>query len=140
MLADFCGAHAAVEVFEARARLLNARVNMPFPTLSILHLIDQLRDASANATTAADRRRVASEGTPFELLKMNGVVSKEDYDAAPAGEGFTRNVQVIYCLPLVNCCLFMLLQLIVLIGYLDCTDVGAETLQDTGLSSMLHQA
>lgn len=65
VLADFCGAHAAVEVFEARARLLNARVNLPFPTLSILHLIDQIRDASANAVTAADRRRVASEESAF---------------------------------------------------------------------------
>ncbi|KAF8749366.1 hypothetical protein HU200_012703 [Digitaria exilis] len=62
---NFCGAHAAVEVFEARARLLNARVNLPFPTLSILHLIDQIRDASANAVTAADRRRVASEESAF---------------------------------------------------------------------------
>lgn len=34
-ITDYCGAHAAVEAFESRARLLNAKINQPFPTLSI---------------------------------------------------------------------------------------------------------
>lgn len=86
----------AVEAFESRARILNARVNQPFPTLSILHLIDQLRDASAAATTRAARQKARDAETPFEFLRHTGVVTKEDYDAAaPTGQGgFTRNVQV----------------------------------------------
>jgi hypothetical protein len=92
----YCGAHVAVEAFESRARILNAKENQPFPTLSILHLTDQLRDAMAAATTTAARQRVRHEETPFELLRHTGVVTKEDYDAAPAGQGFTRNVQVLH--------------------------------------------
>ncbi|KAG0546444.1 hypothetical protein BDA96_02G448000 [Sorghum bicolor] len=30
-----CGAHVAVEAFESRARILNAKENQPFPTLSL---------------------------------------------------------------------------------------------------------
>ncbi|KAJ1273007.1 hypothetical protein BS78_06G247000 [Paspalum vaginatum] len=80
----YCGAHVAVEAFESRARILNAKENQPFPTL----------DALAAATTAAARQRVRDKEAPFEILRHTGVVSKEDYDAAaPNGQGFTRNVQ-----------------------------------------------
>jgi hypothetical protein len=71
----YCGAHVAVEAFESRARILNAKENQPFPTLSILHLTDQLRDAMAAATTTAARQRVRHEETPFELRRHTGVVT-----------------------------------------------------------------
>jgi hypothetical protein len=75
-------AQVAVESFEARARIINAWLDLPFPTLSILHLIDQLRDALANATTLAEKKAVKEPTYAFHLLAANGVTTKEAYDKA----------------------------------------------------------
>lgn len=84
-----------MESFESRARILDAEFGLSFPTLSILHLIDLIRDHEARASTLVEKREVKDNEYAFELLKSNGIVSKEDYDAAPPSEhGFTRNVQV----------------------------------------------
>ena len=84
-----------MESFESRARILEAEFGLAFPTLSILHLIDLLRDHEARASTFVEKREVKDKEYSFKLLKSNGIVSKEDYDAAPPSEhGFTRIVQV----------------------------------------------
>lgn len=84
-----------VEAFEARARLFSAKCGMKFPTLSIQHMIDMLKDERAAALTLMDKRRVMMEEHTFELLMTRGVTLKVEYDAAPRQPGrFVRNVKV----------------------------------------------
>uniref|UniRef100_A0A0E0KCG6 Uncharacterized protein n=1 Tax=Oryza punctata TaxID=4537 RepID=A0A0E0KCG6_ORYPU len=90
----FCGAHAAVESFESRARIKMAKRGSGFfPTLSIQHLIDILRDQLDHAPNLNQKRLVMMEENAFKILKTIGVTTKKAYDAAPPGSGFVKNVE-----------------------------------------------
>uniref|UniRef100_A0A0E0NTR8 Peptidase C1A papain C-terminal domain-containing protein n=1 Tax=Oryza rufipogon TaxID=4529 RepID=A0A0E0NTR8_ORYRU len=92
--AHFYGAHAAVESFESRARIKLAKRGIGgFPTLSIQHLIDILRDQLDDAPNLNQKRLVMMEENAFRILKNIGVTTKEAYDAAPLGTGFVKNVE-----------------------------------------------
>lgn len=84
-----------MESFESRARIKLAKRGIGgFPTLSIQHLIDILRDQLDDAPNLNQKRLVMMEENAFRILKNIGVTTKEAYDAAPLGTGFVKNVEV----------------------------------------------